>query len=577
MELRLFLIVLPVFRHQFESQKHVATLQNRLERYTTSNTELAIDIRVLQEKFRLLTEKEKLAAVRGSIYSRTVMESEHSRIKSIMSDDEETSKSEKGTADFKSALNDMRRNSYNQIVIPKNASSHPRVSELSIDMEELKQLRSEAGKLISHEDSDPSGGKSGRSLLFLESGSSFVSSFALDSRISEEGSEDVAATNDQHETTDAIKELAYNLVSQGSKTKAAGTEMSTASSGNDTKVSSEIEDLDEMIESDNIQELKSDAMMMAEEFKMSSSLLENVSDLKREDSDRAREDLRQMVHSDKDNARDLASEAVLMAEQFKQKNGLLESISDLEAGDQEMLEEESKDDGLSEMLEEALKDDGLSEIIEEDLKNDGFHTLDISNATVTSTSSATLLTENYSNVVAQFASNINRDGSEPSISMTGESSGLYTPPLENDGGDNFHTDQKAGEPSSDYRAPLKSRTVSIEGWTPTSQMMALLNDMSDTTSSASASSRSMADSVASLEIIASTPRNSGVQMGNDIKTLLNHHGFDAVETHPDTPNSGGDKSDSSSTKLSDVRQKKRELEARRLAILRHQQKDPKDC
>lgn len=572
-----------ILKHpKFESQKHISNLQNRLERYTTSNTELAIDIRVLQEKFRLLTEKEKLAAVRSSIYSRGIRESEHSRIRSMMSEEEDLSHPDTRDSDvYKVALHDMKQKS-NQIdtVITKNSSSNPRVSELSIDMDDLTQLRSEAGKAYSQDDSGPSGGKSGRSILFIESISG--SSFALNSRISEESSEDIARSNrvqqisnpklqgnDSNESGNttinnsagsAAQEALHPLSHDELKLDIEGPDISSFSSNN---LDEEMEDLNQMIESDNIRDLQSETMLMAEDFKLNSSFLEDVSDLQSNISERDEQDLHHMVHSD--NVGDLQSETMLMAEKFKSNNGLLESISDLQADN--------------------------NEIYEDNLKHDCFHTLDVSNATATSTSSATIVTENYSKVVAVQSDAVNSDlsrsnGLEP-ISSTGESSGAHIIASEIDSGgreEGNTKDQHAGEPSGDSQSPMKSNgdvlassntknnSVSINGWTPALSMMGLLADVSDSTSNSSRA-ESVTDSVASLEII-SSPRNSGVQMGKDIETLLNHHGFDTGKVTASTHSEGytGGKNESSPTKLSTTRQKKRELEAKRLSIRRHQQK-----
>ncbi|VEU41346.1 unnamed protein product [Pseudo-nitzschia multistriata] len=69
-----------VLKHpKVESQKHVRNLQSKLERYKTSNTELAIEIRILHEKFRKLTEKEKLHVVRG-MFAKEITDWHRSRI-----------------------------------------------------------------------------------------------------------------------------------------------------------------------------------------------------------------------------------------------------------------------------------------------------------------------------------------------------------------------------------------------------------------------------------------------------------------------------------------------------------------
>ena len=75
----------------------MSNLQNRLIRYNTSNTELAIDIRVLQEKFRLLTEKEKLAVV-GGLFAKEISESQK-RMSLRMLEDSEKSLSETRESD----------------------------------------------------------------------------------------------------------------------------------------------------------------------------------------------------------------------------------------------------------------------------------------------------------------------------------------------------------------------------------------------------------------------------------------------------------------------------------------------
>ncbi len=584
---------------QFESQKHVATLQNRLERYTTANTELAIDIRVLQEKFRLLTEKEKLAAVRGSIYSRGVIGSENSLFKSIMTEDEESNSEQRERAMFRTALQDMKqRSTRTNMVITKDSSTNPRVSELSINMDELTQLRSEAGKLFAQDDSVPSGGKSGKSIFFIESVSG--SSFGMNSRISEEGDEDMEPTPDELEDKSEGKEMfSFSSVNENEdmdQDRNISNQMVDSDSGSmdeSEDMNQDLKDLNQMIESDNIQDLQAETMLMAEEFRLNSSFLEDVSDLQPDFSERER-NLRKMVHSD--DVEDLHAETMLMAETFKMKNGLLETIPDLQADD--------------------------SEIFEDNVKHDCSHTLDVSNATGASVSSSTMVTENYSKVVpispdagerkvlsplpdavdtSSSSSRSNSDGPEPiPMSSTGESSGADILASEinmDDTSSVSSKNQDAGEPSSDSHNNAasmsssnigtnpessstngKNNSILINGWTPVSAIAGLLADLSDSTSTASRRS-SMSDSAASLEVI-KTPRNSGgIQIGKDIESILHIHGFDAreiaAERSPSRESFSSDKNEDrrASSGLAASRQKKRELEAKRLAIRRHQQKE----
>jgi hypothetical protein len=429
-------------------------------------------------------------------------------------------------------------------------------------MDDLTQLRLEASKLFLQDDSGPSGGKSGRSILVNESISG--SSFALNSKISEESDEDALPTDrQQHITNQKVRSRDSNESASTSTYDASGSARETLyPTSHELKLEAEeMDDLNQMIESDNIRDLQSESMLIAEDFKINSSFLEDVSDLQPDSSERDRQDLHHMIHSD--NVGDLQSETMVMAEKFKLKNGLLESISDLEAGN--------------------------NEIFEDDLKNDGFHTLDVSNATATSTNSATVVTENYNKGLTEPPDVVNRPLSK-AISPTGESSGSCMLTLDVNYGEKIEGDtnaQHAGEPSSDSQSPIKSNgdvvasqsssnsnsnLLSMNGWTPAQAMLGLLADVSDSASNSSRA-ESLTDSIASLEVILS-PRHSGVKMGKDIETLLNHHGFDAGKVAAETPSEGssGEKSASSSTKLSATRQKKRELEARRLSVQRHQQK-----
>ena len=499
----------------------------------------------------MLTEKEKLAAVRSSIYSRGVIESEHSRIRSIMSEEEGVSNADTRDSDIlKATLNDMKYKSDQlDTVITKNTSSNPRVSELSIDMDDLTQLRLEASKLFSKdisEESDEDAPPTDRQ--------QHITNQKVQSRDSNE-----SASTSMYNSSGSARETLY-LTSHELKLEAEGSEMLSFSSNYENNdVNEEMDDLNQMIESDNIRDLQSESMLMAEDFKINSSFLEDVSDLQPDSSERDRQDLHHMIHSD--NVGDLQSETMVMAEKFKLKNGLLGSISDLEAGN--------------------------SEIFEDDLKNDGFHTLDVSNATATSTNSATMVTENYNKGLTEPPDVVDRPSSK-AISSTGESSGSCMLTLDINCGEKIEgdtNDQHAGEPTSDSQSPIKSNgdvvasqsssnsnLLSINGWTPAQAMLGLLADVSDSASNSSRA-ESLTDSIASLEVI-SSPRHSGVKMGKDIETLLNHHGFDAGKVAAGIPSEGssGEKSASSSTKLSATRQKKRELEARRLSIQRHQQK-----
>ena len=506
------------------------------------------------------------------------------------------------------------------------SSAHGRVSELSIGIDDLHQLRAEAG----YSEDDSLGlfaGKSVRSIVELINYAS-VNSFAI-SAISEEA----ISTNHQQQikspqaqsddlvendsapmnNTGESAEVVVHSLGSSHATEVKEKEGSTHTHG----LSVEMEDLDQMIESDNIRDLHSETTMMAEEFKLSSSFLKELPDLQSDDSERVREDLNQMIESD--NIRDLKSETMMMAEEFKLRLSVLENISDLKPG--------------------------ISEIVGDKLTHDGIHTLDGSGATATSTSTA--ITEYGSKGLTLPPdgplSQSNRDCPESMvISSAGQSSGGDV--LTSEGtcamnSEGYSRQQHAGEPSGDCHLPLKSNNdidfdkaedddninalnplepiqnelpktpptesgtilsprssasskssmapvspgldlqlntsqssnniknnlISINGWKATGIMGTLLADFSDSTSTSSRAS-SVTDSIASLEVVSSQSHSKG-RIGKDIEKVLNRHGFDsgkvAAEKHEDC--AADEKNESRTTKILSTRQKKRELEATRLS------------
>ena len=524
-------------------------------------------------------------------------------------------------------MHDENSNNNKIDTVITKSSTNARVSELSIGIDDLNQLRAEAG----YSEDDSLGlfaGKSVRSIVELIDYAS-VNSFAI-SAISEE----TTSTNHQPQITspqvqsndlveddsapinhtDESAEVVVHPLGSSHATEVKEKEESTHTHG----LSVEMEDLDQMIESDNIRDLHSETMMMAEEFKLSSSFLEELPDLKSDDSERVREDLNQMIESD--NIRELKSETMMMAEEFKLRLSLLESLSDLKPG--------------------------ISESVGDKLSHDGIHTLDGSNATATSTS--TTVTE-YGNKGVSLPpdgplSQGNRDCPESMvISSAGQSSGGDV--LTSEGtcamnSEGYSRQQHAGEPSGDCRLPLKSNndidfdkaedgtninaldplvpiqndhpktpptesrtilsppssasskssmapvstgldlqlnayqttsnnsknnSISINGWKPIGIMGTLLADVSDSTSTSSRAS-SVTDSVASLEVVSSQIHSKG-RIGKDIEKVLNRHGFDSgkVAAEKSEDCATDEKNESRTTKISSTRQKKRELEARRLS------------
>jgi bacterioferritin (cytochrome b1) len=571
-----------------------------------------------------LTKKEKLALV-GGMFARERSLSQNFRMSTTMLEVDEPSISDTRDSDtLAMAWHDEKYNN-NQIdtVITKN-STHARVSELSIGIDDLKRFRAEAG--YSEDDSiGKFAGKSVRSIVELIDYAS-VNSFAI--------SEETRPTNRRQQITSPQAQINDLVEDDGAPMKHTGdsaevmvhplgsshvTEVKEKEGNTHTHgVFDEMEDLNQMIESDNIRDLHSETMMMAEEFKLSSSFLEDPPDLQPDDSERVREDLNLMIESD--NIRDLKSETMMMAEEFKLRLSLLESLSDLQPG--------------------------ISERVGEKLKDDGIHTLDVSNATSTSTSTA--ITEYGSKGFTLppdgSLSQSNRDCPESMvISSAGESSGGDV--LSSEGtcaknSEGYSRQQHAGEPSGDCRSPLipnndivfdkaeggtnlnafnplvpiqdgrpktpttesgtilsprssisskspmasvssglhsqvntsqssnnsKYNSISINGWKPTGVMGTLLADLSDSTSTSSRA-ESMTDSIASLEVI-SNQSHSKVRIGKDIEKLLNRHGFNAgkaaAERYEDCATD--EKNESRATKISTTRQKKRELEARKLSF-----------
>lgn len=526
------------------------------------------------------------------------------------------------------AIHDLRRGN-NQIdtIIAKHPTNN-RVSELSIDFDDLNQFRDEAGKLYSHhDDHGPFEGKSVRSIVgLLESVSG--NSFALTENTNEERSSEVTPPNRQqqntsprvHNTIESVEEGNEKEPYHASNPEAPGSE--SASSCSDNKKCDEVKDGNQMIQSDSIQEVNSEISGMEEEAKASSSSSENVSDLQHGASERVGEDLNILIESD--NIRDLQSETWMIAEQFKLNNTFLESISDLKP------------------------------CVSESVGNNSTHDVapDVSDATATSTSS--VITDVGSKDSAMAPDTIvGLSTQSTAVSSAGESSRghkLFTEEIRDKESEGNWMQQHAGQPSSDCRSSSKSTediaadtvgddknidslnplvpmrhehpktpltafgatsplhssvsstpssvpspagldspfnasqsssnninktsSLSIDGWQPSARMGILLADLSD---SASASSRaeSMTDSISSMEI-APTHTHSKVRMGKDIEELLNYHGFDAVKVEAEkygdcTTNEQNEESNVS--KISTTRQRKRELEAKRLSILRFHQKD----
>jgi len=451
-----------VLKHpKLESKKHVSNLQNRRDYYNSNNTDLEIHNRVLQERFRLLTEKEKLAVV-GGIFAKEINKSQNVRMQTTMLEDDESSV---------------------YIMLEDDESSvYP-----TVPREDL-------------------------------------------SDIIEDSTLGVALT---HGLCD------------------------------------EVEDLNQMIESDNIRDLQSETMMMAEKFKLNTALLESISDLQ----------------------------------------------------------------------------PCISERVGDNLKHDGVHTLDVPNATAISTSTA--MTGSGSKSFDMPSDARICPSSKTNIASAGESSGGHIPApkktcaRESEG---YSMQQHAGEPSSDYRLPLKSNedidankvgdsasigvlnppvpirhecpktpqtecetilslrssmsstsssvpvlvgldsqlntsqssnnskshSLSFDGWNPSRRMKILLADLSDSTSISSQShAESTTDSISSLEVMAA-PSHFKVPMAKDIENLLNHHGLDAVEVAAEKYGDGviDEKNGSRATNISTTRQKKRELEASRLSFRR---------
>lgn len=633
----------------------MSNLQNRLIRYNTSNTELAIDIRVLQEKFRLLTEKEKLAVV-GGLFAKEISESQK-RMSLRMLEDSEKSLSETRESDvFDMNLKDDKYKNHGiDTVIARSLNS--RVSELSIDMDDLKQIRVEEGKLFSQvDDQGLFSGKSVRSIVEMIDSVELVESTSASHLGSKEETCEVrseeAATDDHLQTLNQpeqnncfIENASASINDAGSSTQMAvlqldgygsnrlsgveeeegslesksgttGQESASTCSENfhDTreKPNSEMEDLNEMIESDHIQDLQMEAILMAEEFKLRMTLLEDISDLQSGISKSAGEDFDKKIETD--NIQDSQSEVMMTAKNSKPSNSCLESVSDVRPCS--------------------------SENITDNLKSNGSNSPDVSNATATSTSTA--MTENCSKGFSLPSDMISGPLSESNqgypgttvMSSAGESSGAHVLAstkacVDKSEGNPRH--QHAGEPSSDCRPPLKSNeimitsevcdgtdtvdtidvlvssiaidpetqpkecepvspmrssisstsapvsapvgldsqlntsnnignnSISIDGWKPTGAISGLLADFSDSQVSDSQTSSSIAgspeDSISSLEVVP-VLAHPNVQLGKDVEEVLSRHGFEARSDI--TTN---DKNVSDKTKISSTRQKKRDLEA----------------
>jgi len=584
-----------VLKHpKLESKKHVSNLQNRRDYYNSNNTDLEIHNRVLQERFRLLTEKEKLAVV-GGIFAKEINKSQNVRMQTTMLEDDESSVYPTVPRED---LSDIIEDSTLGVALTHGLCDEVEDLNQMIESDNIRDLQSETMMMAEQ---------------FKLNNSLLESISDLQSCIRERVGEDL----NQMIESDNIRGLQSETMMMAEQFKLNNSLLESISDLQPCISERVGEDLNQMIESDNIRDLQSETMMMAEKFKLNTALLESISDLQPCISERVGEDLNQMIESD--NIRDLQSETMMMAEKFKLNTALLESISDLQPC--------------------------ISERVGDNLKHDGVHTLDVPNATAISTSTA--MTGSGSKSFDMPSDARICPSSKTNIASAGESSGGHIPApkktcaRESEG---YSMQQHAGEPSSDYRLPLKSNedidankvgdsasigvlnppvpirhecpktpqtecetilslrssmsstsssvpvlvgldsqlntsqssnnskshSLSFDGWNPSRRMKILLADLSDSTSISSQShAESTTDSISSLEVMAA-PSHFKVPMAKDIENLLNHHGLDAVEVAAEKYGDGviDEKNGSRATNISTTRQKKRELEASRLSFRR---------
>ena len=317
-----------------------------LEKYKASNTELAIDIRILHEKFRLLTEKEKLDVVKG-MFAKGTTSSQHFRhLSTSMSEDDEffgltkivppedfdvlpmpeedkEDENRKVNTALARGLNNecserSRRDEENQVQEESESDAgirhHSKVAPMIASIESassrsLNSNKSPSGRSLSfnentgnekheevvcfgHLEPEPSSQAHGDISLNKTNNSTVAvhaigRSFVIDSEKIEINNERKPNTTESasprsserspkpfHEFEDRAVEVTPSSSNEKALIFNNENEI-TLTSG----LSDEIEDLDKIIETDDFEELELEATMMAEQFKLSSTSLETISDL----------------------------------------------------------------------------------------------------------------------------------------------------------------------------------------------------------------------------------------------------------------------------------------------------------
>jgi len=306
---------------------HVTKLQCKLEKYKSSNTELAIDIRILHEKFRLLTGKEKLVVVKGMI-SKGTTGSQYFRPQStsmseeddwfglaktvppedfdvlpMPEEDEEDENRKVNTGLTRGLSNECSERSgkdeenqgqeegESDASPSLNSNKSPSGRSLSFK-ENMDKEKHEEVICIGHLEPEPSPQAHGDKSLNETNDSTVtvhdsVGSFVTDSEKKEINNERKPnrAESASPGSTERSPKSFHEVEDRAAKVTSSSFDEEAPIFNNENEITltsglcDEMENLDKNIDTEDFEELELETTMMAEQFKVNSTSLETISDL----------------------------------------------------------------------------------------------------------------------------------------------------------------------------------------------------------------------------------------------------------------------------------------------------------
>jgi len=611
-----------------ESQKHIVNLQNQRDHYTASNTELAIDIRLMQEKFRLLTEREKLKVVE-SMFAKEITDSQNSRINNISQEDKEFLSNSTIPSDNLDTLAVIDPYSATTWLMPAdNGEEDCTTDDIAIAVGEDVLVRGifDSSTKLRHEENRVQVEECENGLQVpiqnigtlgaeeaVPVGSTQVCSINRNDESRKKKAEEVKAYDPKKNCGTEYEVVNYFIHPLGPSQPSdlvrdecdsslhyvdkhlTQSNLPLRSSYGD-EVANEIDEI--------THDFNNQRKLRAVGSSLSSSQDEtlNLSD--------ETEELNKMIESN--DLQELETETSMMAAQFKLNSTFLESISDIQTNNEETGGDSNKYDGLY-YLDFAN--------LTADEKHDSKGNATTSEAVI----SSSFRHKNDPEVlIADDNIALTRISASAGESSSGEV-GVSKKSLKNSN-EEYSMQQHAGEPSSgDRPSPFKEQkagitvddntainvvntpilerykcpkspstecasssqrlatspaidsqlyqsqnnlSISIADWTAVGTIGDFLADLSDTTSTSSyAESSSVVDSISSLEVTIS-PSHLNIPLANEIDELLAHSDFDAVKSIAEKYEEASfiEEDGTHNAKIFVTRQKKRELEAMRLSF-----------